>query len=222
VGWRQPFRISGMAYSSIPDRPLEPQFWPRHDARPHSPDCTSNFIQRLDHLSGGKAAAIDAVVQRLIVHFWLAFARPFRKSSPFITGASSTAAFKFKKNGSRIYYHNTAAKVGKIMRKVIPTTQNSLILTGGRVRRKKEQQMVGGPRQCHLAALRRGEWPTPWIWEIFHRGKPLIVRMWGGYFFFEKTSARLHRECVRANLPCERHGHENELPRPRVLGSVPN
>ena len=179
-------------------------------------------IQRLDRLSGGKAAAIDAVVQRLIVHFWLAFARPFRKSSPFITGASSTAAFKFKKNGSRIYYHNTAAKVGKIMRKVIPTTQNSLILTGGRVRRKKEQQMVGGPRQCHLAALRRGEWPTPWIWEIFHRGKPLIVRMWGGYFFFEKTSARLHRECVRANLPCERHGHENELPRPRVLGSVPN
>jgi hypothetical protein len=50
--------------------------------------------------------------------------------------------------------------------------------------------MVGGPRQYHLAALRRGEWPTPWIWEIFHRGKPLIVRMWGGYF---KTASSRYR-----------------------------
>jgi hypothetical protein len=25
----------------------------------------------------------------------------------------------------------------------------------------------------HIVALRRGEWPAPWVWEIFHRGKPL-------------------------------------------------
>jgi len=33
-----------------------------------------------------------------------------------------------------------------------------------------------------LVAMRRGEWPIPWIWEIFYRSKPLVVRMWGGYF----------------------------------------
>jgi hypothetical protein len=53
--------------------------------------------------------------------------------------------------------------------------------------------MVGGPRQYHLAALRRGEWPTPWIWEIFHRGKPLEVRLWGGYFKTYNAAMRAGR-----------------------------
>jgi hypothetical protein len=30
--------------------------------------------------------------------------------------------------------------------------------------------------------MRRGEWPNPWIWEIFYRGAPLMDRIWGGYF----------------------------------------
>jgi hypothetical protein len=34
----------------------------------------------------------------------------------------------------------------------------------------------------HIEGLRRGEWPNPWIWEIFYHGKPLEVRVWGGYF----------------------------------------
>jgi hypothetical protein len=33
----------------------------------------------------------------------------------------------------------------------------------------------------------RGEWPNPWIWEIFYRGEPLRDRIWGGYF---KSEAR--------------------------------
>jgi hypothetical protein len=34
----------------------------------------------------------------------------------------------------------------------------------------------------YLIAMRRGEWPNPWIWEIFYRGEPLRDRIWGGYF----------------------------------------
>jgi hypothetical protein len=36
--------------------------------------------------------------------------------------------------------------------------------------------------EFYLVAIRRGEWPVPWIWEIFHRGEPLMDRIWGGYF----------------------------------------
>jgi hypothetical protein len=36
--------------------------------------------------------------------------------------------------------------------------------------------------EFYLIAIRRGEWPKPWIWEIFHRGGPLKKRIWGGYF----------------------------------------
>jgi hypothetical protein len=36
--------------------------------------------------------------------------------------------------------------------------------------------------EFYLIAMRRGEWPNPWIWEIFHRGGPLKKRIWGGYF----------------------------------------
>jgi hypothetical protein len=53
--------------------------------------------------------------------------------------------------------------------------------------------MVGRPREYHLAASRRGEWPTPWIWEIFHRGKPLEVRVWGGYFKTYNAAMRAGR-----------------------------
>ena len=49
--------------------------------------------------------------------------------------------------------------------------------------------MMGDPHfkssygsRYYLVAMRRGEWPNPWIWEFFHRGKPLAVRIWGGYF----------------------------------------
>jgi hypothetical protein len=62
-----------------------------------------------------------------------------------------------------------------------------------RVEAEKKQQMVGGPRQYHLAASRRGEWPTPWICEIFHRGKPLEVRLWGGYFKTYNAAMRAGR-----------------------------
>jgi hypothetical protein len=54
--------------------------------------------------------------------------------------------------------------------------------------------MVGGPRKYHLAALRRGEWPDPWIWEIFHRGKSFSVRIWDGYF-------RSYSAAMRAGRP---------------------
>jgi hypothetical protein len=53
--------------------------------------------------------------------------------------------------------------------------------------------MVGGPREYHLEALRRGEWPTQWIWEIFHRGKPLTARVWGGYFKSYNAAMRAGR-----------------------------
>jgi hypothetical protein len=36
--------------------------------------------------------------------------------------------------------------------------------------------------EFYLIAMRRGEWPNPWIWEIFYRGGPLTDRIWGGYF----------------------------------------
>jgi hypothetical protein len=36
--------------------------------------------------------------------------------------------------------------------------------------------------EFYLVAVRRGEWPDPWIWEIYHRGKPLTDRIWGGHF----------------------------------------
>jgi hypothetical protein len=36
--------------------------------------------------------------------------------------------------------------------------------------------------QFYLIAMRRGEWPNPWIWEIFYRGAPLTDRIGGGYF----------------------------------------
>ena len=29
--------------------------------------------------------------------------------------------------------------------------------------------------------MRRGEWPMPWIWEIFSGRRPLKDRIWGGY-----------------------------------------
>jgi len=36
--------------------------------------------------------------------------------------------------------------------------------------------------EFYLIAMRRDEWPNRWIWEIFHGGKPLNDRIWGGYF----------------------------------------
>jgi hypothetical protein len=36
--------------------------------------------------------------------------------------------------------------------------------------------------EFHLVTMRRGEWPTPWMWEIFLGDKPLKYRVWGGYF----------------------------------------
>jgi len=43
--------------------------------------------------------------------------------------------------------------------------------------------MVGNPqREFCLVALRRGEWPNLWIWEIFYRGEPMTDRIWGGFF----------------------------------------
>jgi hypothetical protein len=36
--------------------------------------------------------------------------------------------------------------------------------------------------EFYLIAMRRGEWPNPWIWEIFRVGRPLKDRIWGGYF----------------------------------------
>jgi hypothetical protein len=42
--------------------------------------------------------------------------------------------------------------------------------------------MKSAERTFYLVAMRRGEWPNQWIWEIFHRGEPLTVRIWGGYF----------------------------------------
>jgi len=43
--------------------------------------------------------------------------------------------------------------------------------------------MVGNPqREFCLVALRRGEWPNPWVWEIFYRGEPMTDRIWGGFF----------------------------------------
>jgi hypothetical protein len=44
-----------------------------------------------------------------------------------------------------------------------------------------------------LIAMRRGEWPTPWIWEIFYRGEPLTDRIWGGYFKSETKALEAGR-----------------------------
>ena len=51
-----------------------------------------------------------------------------------------------------------------------------------------------GFREYHVEGLRRGEWPNQWIWEIFHRGKPLRTRVWGGYF-------KSYEAAVRAGKP---------------------
>ena len=60
--------------------------------------------------------------------------------------------------------------------------------------------MVGAPRNYHVAASRRGEWPTPWVWEIFHRGNPLKARMWGGYFKTYAAAMRAGRPMLNQFL----------------------
>jgi hypothetical protein len=50
----------------------------------------------------------------------------------------------------------------------------------------------------HVVAMRRGEWPTPWIWEIFSGRRPLNTRIWGGYFKSEAAAkAEGQQELVR-------------------------
>jgi hypothetical protein len=36
--------------------------------------------------------------------------------------------------------------------------------------------------------MRRGEWPNLWVWEVFHGGRPLKDRIWGGYFKSESEA----------------------------------
>jgi hypothetical protein len=53
-------------------------------------------------------------------------------------------------------------------------------------------------RKFYLVAMRRGEWPNQWIWEIFDRGEPLTVRIWGGYFKSEAKALAAGRPAIDA------------------------
>jgi hypothetical protein len=54
--------------------------------------------------------------------------------------------------------------------------------------------MVRRASEYHLAASRRGEWSTPWIWEIFRWGKPLTIRVWAAIGFRGISSCKSERK----------------------------
>jgi hypothetical protein len=58
--------------------------------------------------------------------------------------------------------------------------------------------MKSTERKFYLVAMRRGEWPNQWIWEVFHRGEPLTVRIWGGYFKSEARALAAGRPAIDA------------------------
>jgi hypothetical protein len=55
---------------------------------------------------------------------------------------------------------------------------------------------MGAKHDFTLVTLRRGEWPDPWIWEIFHRGEPMMDRIWGGYFKSEAKALAAGRPAL--------------------------
>jgi hypothetical protein len=58
----------------------------------------------------------------------------------------------------------------------------------------------------HLIAMRRGEWPNQWIWEVFHRGEPLTVRIWGGYYKSEAKALAAGQPAIDALLTGKQRG----------------
>ena len=65
-----------------------------------------------------------------------------------------------------------------------------------------------GFREYHVVGLRRGEWPNQWIWEIFHRGRPLRTRVWGGYFKSYEAAVRAGRPALDALINGPQKGED--------------
>jgi hypothetical protein len=62
------------------------------------------------------------------------------------------------------------------------------------------------PAKFYLIAMRRGEWPNQWIWEVFHRGEPLTVRIWGGYYKSEAKALAAGQPAIDAPLTGKQRG----------------
>jgi hypothetical protein len=70
------------------------------------------------------------------------------------------------------------------------------------IKHRVRQKKMSGPakHKFHLIAMRRGEWPNQWIWEVFHRGEPLTVRIWGGYYRSEAKALAAGQPAIDALL----------------------
>jgi hypothetical protein len=69
------------------------------------------------------------------------------------------------------------------------------------IKHRLPQKMPGPAKhKFHLIAMRRGEWPNQWIWEVFHRGEPLTVRIWGGYYKSEAKALAAGQPTIDALL----------------------
>jgi hypothetical protein len=80
----------------------------------------------LSHFAGahhpGRRLAVRLLEQRRVVHLGVAFARPFRRSSPVMTGMSSTAASNARKNGSTV---STTCDASAMSKNIIPPRRPS-------------------------------------------------------------------------------------------------